>query len=208
MGVRNKVLDISDGIDQMGPVKWDLVLCLLLAWIVVYLCICKGIRSSGKVMYVTATSPYIFMAVLLVRNCMLDGAREGILYYIRPDFTKMKEIQVWVDAGTQIFFSYSISIGALTALGSYNKFHHNSYKDSILFALTNSGTSIFAGFIIFSILGHMAHEQGKLIKDVAESGPGLAFIAYPKALTLMPAAPFWSVMFFLMVILLGLDSEE
>ena len=45
-------------------------------------------------MYVTATSPYIFMAVLLVRNCMLDGAREGILYYIRPDFTKMKEIQV------------------------------------------------------------------------------------------------------------------
>ena len=46
---RNKVLDISDGIDQMGPVKWDLVLCLLLAWIVVYLCICKGIRSSGKV---------------------------------------------------------------------------------------------------------------------------------------------------------------
>ena len=46
---RNKVLGISDGIDQMGTVKWDLALCLLLAWIVVYACICKGIRSSGKV---------------------------------------------------------------------------------------------------------------------------------------------------------------
>jgi len=46
---RNKVLAISDGIDDMGPAKWDLVLCLLFAWIVVYLCICKGIRSSGKV---------------------------------------------------------------------------------------------------------------------------------------------------------------
>lgn len=203
----NKVLAISDGIDQMGPAKWDLALCLLLAWIVVYLCICKGIRSSGRVMYVTATSPYIFMTILLIRNCLLDGAREGIIYYVKPNFKKMAEMQVWVDAGTQIFFSYSIALGSLTALGSYNKFNHNSYRDSILFAITNSGTSIFAGFIIFSILGHMAHVQGKDIADVAESGPGLAFIAYPKALTMMPAAPFWSVCFFLMLILLGLDSE-
>ncbi|XP_060602808.1 sodium- and chloride-dependent taurine transporter-like [Ruditapes philippinarum] len=203
----NKVLAISDGVDEMGPAKWDLVLCLLFAWIVVYACICKGIRSSGKVMYVTATSPYIFMTVLLIRNCLLDGAGDGILYYVKPDFEKMKNTQVWVDAGTQIFFSYSISLGALTALGSYNKFHHNSYKDSIIFALANSGTSIFAGFIIFSILGHMAKIQDKDIGDVAEAGPGLAFIAYPKALTLLPAAPFWSVMFFLMVILLGLDSQ-
>ena len=46
---RNKVLAISDGIENMGIVKWDLCLCLLFAWIVVYLCICKGIKSSGKV---------------------------------------------------------------------------------------------------------------------------------------------------------------
>lgn len=203
----NKVLAISDGIDQMGPVKWDLVLCLLFAWIVVYACICKGIRSSGKVMYVTATSPYIFMMVLLIRNAMLEGAKEGITFYLKPNLEKLNDTQVWVDAGTQIFFSYSISLGALTALGSYNKFNHNSYRDCVIFALVNSGTSIFAGFIIFSILGHMAHVQGKDIADVAEAGPGLAFIAYPKALTLLPAAPFWSVMFFLMVILLGLDSQ-
>lgn len=46
-------------------------------------------------MYVTATSPYIFMLVLLIRNSLLEGAKEGIIYYIKPDFTKMQNTQVW-----------------------------------------------------------------------------------------------------------------
>ncbi|XP_041356897.1 sodium- and chloride-dependent taurine transporter-like [Gigantopelta aegis] len=202
-----KVLGISDGIDNVGTIKWDLALCLLFAWIVVYFCICKGVKSSGKVMYVTATSPYIFMTCLLIRNSLLDGAVDGVIFYLKPDVNKLMDIEVWVDAGTQVFFSYSISIGALTALGSYNKFKHNSYRDSILFALTNSGTSFFAGFIVFTILGHMAKTQGRDISEVAASGPGLAFIAYPKAVSLMPGSSVWSVIFFLMVILLGLDSQ-
>lgn len=53
----------------------------------------------------------------------------------------------------------------------------------------------------------MAKEQKMDIRDVAESGPGLAFIAYPKALTLMPLPQFWGVIFFLMLFMLGLDSE-
>ncbi|XP_023931084.1 sodium- and chloride-dependent taurine transporter [Lingula anatina] len=203
----HRVLGISSGIDDMGTIKWDLALCLLLAWIVVYVCICKGIRTSGKVMYVTATSPYIFMTILLVRGCTLPGAVDGIIYYLKPDFAKLANIQVWVDAGTQIFFSYSIALGVLTALGSYNDFNRNSYRDCIIFASVNSGTSIFAGFVIFSTLGYMSYKQGIPVSEVAESGPGLAFIAYPTALAEMPVAPLWSVFFFIMVILLGLDSQ-
>ncbi|XP_061163853.1 sodium- and chloride-dependent taurine transporter-like isoform X2 [Saccostrea echinata] len=202
-----KVLQLSSGVDHAGTVKWDLALCLLLSWIVVYGCIWKGIKSSGKVMYFTATSPYLLMLILLIRGVTLDGAAEGLKFYLLPDWSKLAEPQVWVDAGTQIFFSYSISLGTLTALGSYNKFRHNSYRDTWIFAGVNSFTSILAGLVIFSVLGFMAKEQGVSVKDVAESGPGLAFIAYPTAVAQMPVAPLWSILFFIMIILLGLDSQ-
>lgn len=201
------ILGISKGLEHPGSIKWDLALTLLLAWVIVYLCICKGIKTSGKVMYFTATFPYVLMMILCIRGATLPGAALGIEAYLVPDWTKLWTMEVWVDAGTQIFFSYSISLGTLTALGSYNKFHHNSFRDSIMFALTNSGTSFFAGFVIFMVLGFMAQEAGKAVKDVAESGPGLAFIAYPKAVAQMPLAPLWAILFFFMVLLLGLDSE-
>ncbi|XP_056010496.1 sodium- and chloride-dependent taurine transporter-like isoform X1 [Ostrea edulis] len=202
-----KVLQLSSGVDHAGTVKWDLALCLLLAWIVVYGCIWKGIKSSGKVMYFTATSPYLLMLILLIRGATLDGAEEGLKFYLLPDWSKLNEPQVWVDAGTQIFFSYSISLGTLTALGSYNKFRHNCYRDAWIFAAVNSFTSILAGLVIFCVLGFMAKEQGVSVADVAETGPGLAFIAYPTAVAQMPVAPLWSILFFIMIVLLGLDSQ-
>lgn len=202
-----KVLALSSGVGEPGSIKWDLALCLLLAWIIVYFCIWKGIKSSGKVTYFTATSPYILMFVLLIRGVTLEGASDGLRYYLLPDWARLMDAQVWVDAGTQIFFSYSISLGTLTALGSYNKFNHNCFRDSICFAVINTFTSLLAGFVIFSILGFMAFKQGVSVADVAESGPGLAFIAYPEAVSQLPVAPLWSVLFFVMVILLGLDSQ-
>lgn len=80
---------------------------------------------------------------------------------------------------------------------------------SQLFFLTcmNSGTSFYSGFAIFSVLGYMAHEQGLTVQQVAESGPGLAFIAYPRAVATMPWSSFWAIMFFTMIILLGLGSQ-
>ncbi|ROI64808.1 Sodium- and chloride-dependent taurine transporter [Anabarilius grahami] len=201
------VLSISSGIDEVGGLKWELALCLLAVWIICFFCIWKGVKSTGKVVYFTATFPFLMLIVLLVRGVTLPGAAEGIKFYLYPDLTRLKDPEVWIDAGTQIFFSYAICLGAMTSLGSYNKYKYNCYRDCMLLGCLNSGTSFVSGFAIFSVLGFMAQEQGVAIADVAESGPGLAFIAYPKAVTMMPLPTVWAILFFIMLLLLGLDSQ-
>ncbi|XP_033647489.1 sodium- and chloride-dependent creatine transporter 1-like [Asterias rubens] len=202
-----RVLGISNGLHEVGTIRWELALCLLLAWVLVYFCIWKGVKSTGKVVYFTATFPYVVLTILLVRGVTLDGAVDGIIFYLEPKLERLLESQVWIDAGTQIFFSYAIGLGCLTALGSYNNFKNNCYKDTLIVVTINSFTSLYGGIIIFSVLGFMAKEQQIDIADVATKGPGLVFIAYPRAISLMPAAPLWSCIFFFMLLLMGLDSQ-
>uniref|UniRef100_A0A7N9AQV7 Transporter n=1 Tax=Mastacembelus armatus TaxID=205130 RepID=A0A7N9AQV7_9TELE len=202
-----RVLNITGSVTDLGGLRWELALCLLLSWVVCYFCVWKGVKSTGKVVYFTATFPYVMLVVLLVRGVTLPGALNGIKFYLYPDPSRLTDPQVWMDAGTQIFYSYAICIGCLTALGSYNKYNNNCYKDCVYLCLLNSGTSFVAGFAIFSALGFMAYEQNTDISRVAESGPGLAFIAYPRAVAMMPFPQVWAIFFFIMIILLGLDSE-
>uniref|UniRef100_A0A8C5E6T7 Transporter n=1 Tax=Gouania willdenowi TaxID=441366 RepID=A0A8C5E6T7_GOUWI len=202
----HRVLRMSTDM-PLYKVHWDLALCLLLAWVVCYFCIWKGIKSSGKVVYFTASFPYLMLVILFFRGVTLPGASEGLRYYLQPDLRKLVDPRVWVDAGTQVFFSYAVCQGVLTALGSYNKYNNNCYRDCLALCCLNSATSIFAGFTVFSVLGFMAYDLDVPVEEIVASGPGLAFIAYPKALAMLPGSSFWAVLFFVMILLLGLDTQ-
>ena len=134
---------------------------------------------------------------------------KGIAYYIgkNSDFEALKNPKAWRLAATQIFFSLSAGWGGVQALSSYNNFENNCFRDSLIVAFTNCATSIFAGFAIFSILGHMAHVMDVEVTEVVKSSFGLAFIAYPTALSTLPGSSFWACCFFLMLFTLGLDSQ-
>ncbi|XP_039248942.1 sodium-dependent proline transporter-like [Styela clava] len=200
-------IDQSTGVGDPGPVLWDLCLCLLLSWIVVLLCLIKGIKSSGKVVYFTATFPYLILVILLIRGCTLEGAYDGIIFYVRPTWERLQDPKVWSTAAVQIFYSLGIAFGSLLAFSSYNKFNNNIVRDTLIVSIGNCATSIFAGFVIFSVLGHMAFKQRVMVEDVADTGPGLAFVAYPQAVALLPVPQLWSILFFFMLLTLGLDSQ-
>ncbi|XP_059482316.1 sodium- and chloride-dependent GABA transporter 1-like isoform X2 [Neocloeon triangulifer] len=202
-----RVLMITDGIHDLGGMQWELFGCLVLGWLLVYFIIWKGLHQSGKIIWFSALFPYVIMIILLVRAVTLQGALNGLSYFIKPDWSKLTSSGAWIDGATQIFFGYSIGVGTLPALGSFNKFHHNCYKDAIITCVINTLTCLLAGCIVFSILGYIAFVQDAEVGDVVKSGPGLVFLTYPEVVLKLPGSVAWATIFFVMLAILGIDSE-
>ncbi|KAF8359061.1 dat-1 [Pristionchus pacificus] len=198
---------VARSLSDLGDVNWHIVIALAIVYLICYFSMWKGIGTSGKVVWFTALFPYVVLGVLFVRGITLPGSEMGIAYYLQPNVTMLWEPSVWQDAATQVFFSLGPGFGVLLAYSSYNNFHNNVYYDALLTSSINCATSFLSGFVIFSVLGYMSCKSGKRIEDVAQEGPGLVFVVYPEALATMPWAPGWSVLFFLMLITLGLDSS-
>ena len=202
------VLNLSENMENIGTIQPHLALSLFVSWIIVYICIIRGIKWTSKIVWFTGIFPYVMIAILFIRGVTLKGAWNGIVYYLKPDFSKLTLGSVWLDAGTQIMYSMSLGDGNIITIGSYNNFHDNSIHYALVYCVVNCLTSFFGGFCIFSTLGYMAHERNISVSEVSAGGPGLTFIAYPTALSLIPiGSKLFTICFFLMILFLGMDGQ-
>eukprot|EP00794_Sanderia_malayensis_P007381 gene7381-8200_t len=202
-----QALQVSGSMEDPGNgMIGHLIGCLVFSWVSVFLCIMKGVKSSGKVVYFTATFPYIVLVILFFRGITLPGAMTGVKAFFTPDWSRLLEPKIWMDAATQIFFSLSLGFGALIAFASYNPPHNNLIRDAYIVVITDCMTAVFGGVVVFSILGYRHHMTGNSVTEVG-SGPGLAFVTFSDAILLMDVSPLWAILFFFMLILLGIDSE-
>ncbi|CAF1232496.1 unnamed protein product, partial [Didymodactylos carnosus] len=167
---RVQEIDKAKSFDNLGTVKWELALCLLVVFIFVYFALWKGIKSSGKAVWITAIAPYVVLIVLLIRGVTLPGASMGIEYYLKPNMTSLKSFPIWNAAATQIFFSLGPGFGVLLALSSYNKFHNNCYrfnnKSIYLGALP---TCTYGGDYIVNLMNEIAVAPALLLVVFVES---------------------------------------
>ncbi|XP_050305400.1 sodium- and chloride-dependent transporter XTRP3 isoform X2 [Anthonomus grandis grandis] len=219
-------LDASPSIQEPGNPKWWIVLCLLLAWIVVFFIVMKGIQSSGKVVYFTSLFPYIVLTIFFIEGLTLEGATEGLMHMLKPKVHKLRDPKVWLDAATQVFYSFGLAFGSLVAFGSYNNPKNNCVRDVVLVSVCNAFTAIYASVVIFAILGFKAVSKVKecnemqiklgngslncsLEKELEEAaeGTGLAFIVFTEAIVRLPLSPFWAILFFVMLLSLGIGSQ-
>ena len=74
-------------------------------------------------------------------------------------------------------------------------------------SVIDGATSVFAGFVTFSYIGKLSKDLDVPIEEVAKSGPSLAFVVYPYAVTKMSHSPLWSILFFLMLLTVGVDDQ-
>ncbi|CAL1674397.1 unnamed protein product [Lasius platythorax] len=202
-----KVLQISSGIEEPGILRWELVACLITAWIIVYFSIWKSIKSSAQVRYLTATLPFLLIVVFLTRSLTLEGAAKGLQFFFHPRWELLGDAKVWINAAAQVFNSVGIAFGSMICFASYNRFHNTVLVDTIAVSLINAFSSLLVGIFSFATIGNIALEQNMSVEDVLTDGPGLVFVIYPQALGKMPASQLWAVLFFFMLVCLSLNSQ-
>lgn len=160
LGITGSVYNFGD----FGARSGSLIVILFSVWLICFVILCKGVKSSGKAVYVTAIVPYITLIGLVIRGCSLEGAMVGIKFYLDPELSKIWNPDVWLAAGTQVMFSYALCLGALVAMGSYNRYKNDCVRDALMLCTLNSLTSFVAGFAVFSVLGFMATQTGQHIE--------------------------------------------
>ncbi|MDB9822415.1 sodium-dependent transporter [Deltaproteobacteria bacterium] len=206
----DRILGISDSIGNLGGIQWHLVLGNLITWVLIFLIVFKGIKVVSKVVTWTVGLPWVLLLILIVRGITLEGSTRGLDFYLRPDFSQLLNPNVWLGAYGQIFFSLSLGFGVMIAYASYMPKDSDIHTNSWVVSFANCTTSFFAGFAVFSILGYLALTTNQPIEKVVGSGPGLAFVIYPTAIAKLPGGlvvqSIFGVLFFLMLITLGIDS--
>ncbi len=204
-----KFLGLTSGPQEIGNIRssilFSLALVWFLNWFIVFRGIEKGIEKANKIFM-----PLLFFltAILVFWSLRLPGALEGIKIYLKPDFSTLARPGVWIDAFSQIFFTLSLGFGIMIAYASYlprkSDIVHNAYTISFL----NCFYSFFAGFAVFSTIGYMAHHTGAKFQEVIRESIGLAFVAYPKSISLLPFLPqLFGILFFTTLFVAGLSSS-
>lgn len=191
--------------DIRSPILLGLVVVWALNWVIVFFGVEHGIEKANKVFM---PALIILILAMVAWNLTLPGAREGMGRFLKPDFSRLGDPKVWIDAYSQIFFTLSLGFGIMVAYASYLPRKADIHRDAWITSLVDTAVSLVAGLAVFGTLGYMAAQTGKPLEHLVQHGIGLAFVAYPQAIMLLPSFQgLFGVLFFLTLTVAGIASS-
>lgn len=204
----NEFLHLSSGPTALGDIRAPIMLALtgiwLVCWFIVYFGVQKGLERANKIFMPML---FILVGILVIWSVNLKGAGIGLAVYLKPDFALLKTPQIWIDAFSQIFFTLSLAFGIMITYASYLPRKADIVQDAFVISVGNCLFSFLAGFAVFGTLGYMSFTLNKPVAEVVKESIGLAFVAYPQAISLIPGfAHIFGILFFTLLVIAGLSS--
>lgn len=176
---------------------WTVIICII-GFIVCALGLQNGIEKITKVMMIAL---FAIMVVLAINSVLMDGAVEGVRFYLVPDFAKILDVgigNVIYAALSQSFFTLSIGIGAMLIFGSYLDRTRSLTGEAISITILDTSVALIAGFIVIPACFAYGIEPG--------AGPSLVFITLPNIFAQMSSGSIWSSLFFLFLTFAALST--
>lgn len=194
-----QVADYFTGLqDSAGTMTLWMIIVVVLSFGVCSLGVQRGLEKITKVMMICLLA---LIVVLAVHSLTLDGAMEGVKFYLVPDFAAMAEIgigNVIFGALSQAFFTLSIGAGSMTIFGSYLGKDRSLLGESLHITILDTFVALMAGLIIIPACFAFGVEPG--------AGPGLVFITLPNVFNQMTGGKIWGALFFLFMSFASLST--
>ncbi len=193
----------------LGSISPQIAFSLAFIWILMFLCIFKGVRVVGKIVLWTVPLPWLMLLILTVNGLMQPGATKGLAYYLNPDWEQLLKPTTWRFAFGQVFFSMSLAFGVMVTYASFLHRKSDINNNAAIIGLGDLATSFIAGIAVFATLGAMSLASQTPVTQVVteETGTvGLSFMAFPYALAQLPYSAWFSLIFFFALLTLGIDS--
>ena len=188
-----------------SDIPGEVLVCLLVAWGLIFYCIRNGAQSVGKVVKFTVFAPVILLVIMAVKGCTMSGAGEGLKMLFVPDLSALSDPSLWVDAIGQVFYSLSIMMAIMFAYGSYLGDDADIAADAMIIAFSDMAVSVLSGIVMFATMGGTG-----MLDKITASGIGTAFIVYPQAIVNLTNIGWvnavFGAIFYLMLITLAIDS--
>lgn len=193
---------------NLGGMNFGILAVLALTWVITGFIIIKGVtKGIEKCVKFVMPICWVLIMILIIRAVTLPGATDGLNWYLSPDFSKLSEGRVWINAYGQVFFSLSVGMGTMITYGSYMKGKGEIVNNSFIIAFADALFAFLSGLAVFGTLGFMASSIGVEITEVVQQGMELAFVTYPKAISMMPlGSGITGILFFSILLIAGLTS--
>ncbi|ALG85595.1 sodium-dependent transporter [Gordonia phthalatica] len=199
-----KVGDPGVSTELVGGVAWPLIAVWGLIIVILALGVTKGVE---KLNVIGLPLLVLGFAALVIKALTLPGASDGLNALFTPDWGALTDLNVWIAAYSQIFFSMSIAFGIMISYASFQRRKANMTSSGLVVGFANSSFEILAGIGVFSTLGFLAHQQGVGVGDLEGiTGPTLSFITFPAVISQMPGATLFGALFFGSLAIAGFTS--
>lgn len=168
---------------------------VLINWVILKRGIIDGIERSVKYLM-----PLLFICLIamVIRNVTLDGAIEGIKFYLYPDFSKITP-NIFLYVIGQVFFALSLGFGVMITLSSYLDKSEDLLKTAIITGVVNTLVAVLAGFMIFPSLFSFGLSP--------DAGPSLVFKTLPIVFSHMHFGNFFAIVFFVLLLTAALTTS-
>ena len=154
------------------------LVCIIVAWVLMYLCLKNGADSLSKTAKFTVLIPVVLLTVMAVRGLIYSNSGRALYALFVPDFSALADAELWLSAVGQVFFSLSVLVGIMPAYGAYLPDRESVLKDSLIIALSDFFVSVLSSVVLFTTLYGCGLEN-----EFSSSGIVTAFMVYPVALS-------------------------